>query len=656
MEGRGMEPETHDAVARLNRVLDDLDVLYAESISTVENRIAELHSAIEKKTFPVSTTSQSDAEAMLQEIIAFQTGEMDRLLHDSAIKEEQIREVECQTHDLQAISVRLVELHRENDRLSAELACQKELGAQTDEFTRQVGERDERIEQLLKEQQEQIRQISALEEQRAEQLRLLQEKEEQAKFLHAEIQERDEGMKAMAAQMELLQSCRIRMEELEQLSEQYERERETVEDRAQALAAENLRLSEELDSLRKEYETLGKTLGQTELERTESARALMEWENSAAVLRDENKTLKAQLEEVLASQRALMEERDQATAAQEESRIALESVQRERESLNETLGAQRQELEETRTDAARQLADHNAALHEMETRLQRLQNADSEMAALQTALADRESNILHLEQVRAVDEEQRNRLELKIKMLLDQIETMQYQVSEVEALKQQIAKLEKELEEERAAIIRLKAQPPTPSVPAAASTPFAEPFLDAEESAVAKISSAARIRSAAATVPKGRRGNRKQMGEILVEAGVLSPKQLDEAMRFQAADPKRRLGSVLVEHGYVSEEVIAATLAAQLHIRFVENLEREMTPEAFNIVPSNLVKNHRCVPLYTDGGNLVVAMANPLDLIAIDDIEIATNARVEPASVTPTQLDAVIEKYYGRETTIGVHR
>lgn len=148
-------------------------------------------------------------------------------------------------------------------------------------------------------------------------------------------------------------------------------------------------------------------------------------------------------------------------------------------------------------------------------------------------------------------------------------------------------------------------------------------------------------------------GPRRQLGEILITSGILSRDQINEAVRIQVSDPQRRFGTIIVDLGYATEDVIGAALAAQQHTRFVENLEREMTPEAMRLVPQKLAIHHRCVPLTVGDGTLVMAMVNPLDLIAIEDIERATDASVLPVVATASAIDRVLAKYYSKTKSSG---
>lgn len=145
----------------------------------------------------------------------------------------------------------------------------------------------------------------------------------------------------------------------------------------------------------------------------------------------------------------------------------------------------------------------------------------------------------------------------------------------------------------------------------------------------------------------GPKGHKKRMGEILVEAGLLSESQVEDVLAAQEADPHQRFGALVVERGYSSEQYIAAILAAQLRLPFV-NLEEEMPDaEAVALLPRHLARHHHCIPLHREGEVLEVAMENPLDLIALEDIEIASKLRAAPVVAVASQIHGAIERFYG---------
>lgn len=142
------------------------------------------------------------------------------------------------------------------------------------------------------------------------------------------------------------------------------------------------------------------------------------------------------------------------------------------------------------------------------------------------------------------------------------------------------------------------------------------------------------------------RGHKKRMGEILVGLGVLTEVQLKTLLKEQAADPHQRLGSLAVAHGFIGEHLVARILAAQLRLPYQDLAEIEVEASARALVSSHVVRLHRCLPLREADGVLTVAMVNPLDLIAIEDVELASGRRVAPVVATPSDIDALLERIY----------
>jgi MshEN domain len=142
-------------------------------------------------------------------------------------------------------------------------------------------------------------------------------------------------------------------------------------------------------------------------------------------------------------------------------------------------------------------------------------------------------------------------------------------------------------------------------------------------------------------------GQRRRMAEILVRAGVLTMEQVRESLATQEREPQKRLGSILVEQGMVSEAIVGRVLASQLRLPFVVLGQESLDAAAVDLVGRKLAAHHRCFPVRIDGGRLVLAMANPLDLIAIEDVELATGQRVDPVVAAGEDIGAAIERAYG---------
>lgn len=141
-------------------------------------------------------------------------------------------------------------------------------------------------------------------------------------------------------------------------------------------------------------------------------------------------------------------------------------------------------------------------------------------------------------------------------------------------------------------------------------------------------------------------GRRRRMGELLVAAGVISNDQLDAALREQQTAWNRHLGSVLVDLGFVSEDTVAQALAAQINVPYVRLIHEPPRPEALALLSRALAHHHTCVPLRFEREVLVVAMANPMDLVAIDDIELATRRTIKPVVASAAEIKAALKQHY----------
>ncbi len=137
----------------------------------------------------------------------------------------------------------------------------------------------------------------------------------------------------------------------------------------------------------------------------------------------------------------------------------------------------------------------------------------------------------------------------------------------------------------------------------------------------------------------------KQLGDILLEGGLITPAQLSEAFEeHQRAG--RSLGRVLVDHGYVTEAQLVAALAAQIGMPFVDLSELTVDGSAIARVPGPVCRRHTAIPFAVEGDKLVVAMADPANVFAIDDIRSVSGMDVRPVVATKPDVMAAIERHY----------
>ncbi|MFH1562088.1 MAG: ATPase, T2SS/T4P/T4SS family [Nitrospirota bacterium] len=143
-----------------------------------------------------------------------------------------------------------------------------------------------------------------------------------------------------------------------------------------------------------------------------------------------------------------------------------------------------------------------------------------------------------------------------------------------------------------------------------------------------------------------------RLGELLVDAGIITREQLEVAL----AEKKRsreRLGKVLVKLKFTTEGIIMDFLASQLGMEHVNLAEIDIQPFSLDVrreVLESIVRRHMAIPIGREEPNtLVVAMADPLDVFALDDIKRATGCRIKPVVASEEEIKEVIEKSYGKK-------
>jgi type IV pilus assembly protein PilB len=136
---------------------------------------------------------------------------------------------------------------------------------------------------------------------------------------------------------------------------------------------------------------------------------------------------------------------------------------------------------------------------------------------------------------------------------------------------------------------------------------------------------------------------RRRLGEILVELGIVDDAQIETALQAQQATGKR-LGEVLLEAGLVEPRDLVRALAAQFGLPFVDLEERPLDSDLGQMVPRQLAMRHRALPVWTEGDDIIVAMANPVDVLALDDIRSIVGRQVKPVMADTRQILAAVER------------
>lgn len=143
---------------------------------------------------------------------------------------------------------------------------------------------------------------------------------------------------------------------------------------------------------------------------------------------------------------------------------------------------------------------------------------------------------------------------------------------------------------------------------------------------------------------------KKRLGDILVETGVISMDQLKEGLRLQKETGKK-LGEVLVNMGLVSDDEIMEILSVQLLIERIDLEKTNIKPDVARLIPKALAEKYVIIPIDILMGNLVLAMADPLNYYAIDDVQFITQKSIMPRIAPAAQIKRFIELYLARESS-----
>ncbi|OGS19284.1 MAG: type IV-A pilus assembly ATPase PilB [Elusimicrobia bacterium RIFOXYA2_FULL_40_6] len=138
----------------------------------------------------------------------------------------------------------------------------------------------------------------------------------------------------------------------------------------------------------------------------------------------------------------------------------------------------------------------------------------------------------------------------------------------------------------------------------------------------------------------------KKLGEMLVNLGILTPEQLKEALEIQKQSGGK-LGHILMQLGYVTEEVLLTFLGKQAGMQFISLAEfGTISEEVLQSVPESIIRHQTLIPIEKKGKLLTIAMADPFNIFAIDDLKVMTGYDVQVVISSEKEIKESIEKYY----------
>ncbi len=137
-----------------------------------------------------------------------------------------------------------------------------------------------------------------------------------------------------------------------------------------------------------------------------------------------------------------------------------------------------------------------------------------------------------------------------------------------------------------------------------------------------------------------------QIAEILIQKGLLTRAQADEAARMQQAK-RLRFDRAVVEFGYLTERQVLEVWGEQFNLPVADLEDAVIDPEVLKILPSKVVYRRRLLPLRQENGCLVVATCDPLGIHSLDDLRVATGMPIEPVLAPKAEIEKLIKAYYG---------
>jgi len=142
-----------------------------------------------------------------------------------------------------------------------------------------------------------------------------------------------------------------------------------------------------------------------------------------------------------------------------------------------------------------------------------------------------------------------------------------------------------------------------------------------------------------------RRINNKPLGDLLLDRGIINQSQLDQGLDLQRVKGGL-IGEILVELGFVKEDDIAQALTAQYGFPYLPLGNYDVDLNITSIIPGRVARQYLLVPIDKIGNNLTLAMSNPLNIQAIEDVELLSGCSVQTFVSTSSDIKRAIEKYY----------
>lgn len=141
---------------------------------------------------------------------------------------------------------------------------------------------------------------------------------------------------------------------------------------------------------------------------------------------------------------------------------------------------------------------------------------------------------------------------------------------------------------------------------------------------------------------------KEKLIKVLIKNGIISQEELDKAIKMQT-ERGGRLSEILVDQGFIKRENVITFLSQELGIPTMNLTKCKITPEILKLIPKKMVEHYKVLPISRMGDILTVAMVDPMDVFAIDDLKAFTGLEIGPVITTDRDMELAMEKYYGED-------
>jgi len=146
----------------------------------------------------------------------------------------------------------------------------------------------------------------------------------------------------------------------------------------------------------------------------------------------------------------------------------------------------------------------------------------------------------------------------------------------------------------------------------------------------------------------------KDIAEMLLEEGLITPRQLEKAIE-QQKNSNESLEKIIISLGYVTEKEVTEVIGKEMGVPFIDLDEVEIDPELARAIPEHLAQRYKVIPVGQENNKLALAMVDPLNVFAIDDIRLITGFDIEPMISTEESIMRAINKQFGVTDLAEVH-